>query len=231
MQRASVASIKWFNERVCSVALAVETVPAFKAGQAIQLSSDSHRWLTYSVACSPDEALASGALQLVLTRGAMTAWLQTQGENCRLLARGPIDDYELPTDLRPGELAVYAGGTGIAPLRPLILECLRLKRGPVAVTYFARRSTECLFEAELSHHAVRGEVYFRKVLTRADGQSLRGASMLSSDLVESTLTPLSKHCIVCGPASFGARVMAILTELGIPRNAIHLGRGEPASGN
>ena len=199
----------------------------FKAGQAamIGLAWSVHR-VPYSLACSPAEARETRSLEFLIKVEPSGRWghrFDRIARGQRLAIVGPFGSFVLPD--RPGmrPLLFIAGGTGIAPIRSMIVQALRRPHGPIRVLYSARAASELAYARELRSLARRGEIEVRFHATRDAPNRWRGER---SRITPGHLAPLvhssSTLCFVCGPAPMVADVPVMLHRLGVPRQSIRL---------
>ncbi|MEW6681958.1 MAG: FAD-binding oxidoreductase [Nitrospirota bacterium] len=118
---------------------------------------------------------------------------------------------------------VYVGtGTGIAPIRSMILDLYHAGfEGPMSVYFGVRYEDELLYEPdwrrlEAEHPAFR----FIPVVSRP--KTWTGRTGWVQDALRDTLRdPASKEVYVCGLVPMVKAVKPLLMELGVPRQQIH----------
>lgn len=118
---------------------------------------------------------------------------------------------------------VYVGtGTGIAPIRSMILDLYHSGfEGPMSVYFGVRYEDELLYEAdwrklEAEHPAFR----FIPVVSRP--KTWTGRTGWVQEALRDTLRdPASKEVYVCGLVPMVKAVKPLLMELGVPRQQIH----------
>lgn len=118
---------------------------------------------------------------------------------------------------------VYVGtGTGIAPIRSMILALYHAGfEGPITVYLGVRYEDELLYEAdwrklETEHPAFR----FIPVVSRPKTWTGR-VGWVQGALRETLKDPTSKEVYVCGLVPMVKAVKPLLLELGVPRQQIH----------
>jgi Na+-transporting NADH:ubiquinone oxidoreductase subunit F len=122
----------------------------------------------------------------------------------------------------PRERVFVGTGTGIAPIRSMILDLYHSGfEGPISVFFGVRYEDELLYEAdwrrlEAEHPAFR----FIPVVSRP--KTWTGRRGWVQDALRDTLRdPASKEVYVCGLVPMVKAVKPLLMELGVPRQQIH----------
>lgn len=118
---------------------------------------------------------------------------------------------------------VYVGtGTGIAPIRSMILDLYHTGfQGPIAVYFGVRREEELLYESDWRRFEAE-HPNFRFVATVSRPRVWTGRVGWVQDALRETLVdPGSKDVYVCGLVPMVKSVKPLLMELGVPRGQIH----------
>jgi NAD(P)H-flavin reductase len=194
----------------------------FRAGQAVMAGlTGSHARSAYSIASSPALA-ARGTLELLVpAEGAFgePGFDPVSGIGLSLTLEGPLGSFGVPGEAEGSPLLLVAGGTGIAPLRSVILDRLDHPHAPpIALVYSARTPDEFAFEDELEALARRGRLRLHKTVTRdepAPGWPGR-SGRIDQALLLSVLPNPDAWCLVCGPAGFVAAAATTLEGIGVP---------------
>lgn len=214
------------STRVVRAALG-SAVFRFKAGQAamIGLAGSRHR-VPYSIACSPDESRTGQYLEFLVKVEPSGRWghrFDRIARGQRLAVLGPLGTFVLPARLGRRPLLFIAGGTGIAPVRSMIVQAIGSTHGPIRVLYSARSATELAYASELRARARRGEIEVLFHATRQAPDRWRGER---GRVAAAHLAPLvaarSTLCFVCGPAAMVDDVPVLLRRLGVPARNIRL---------
>jgi phenol hydroxylase P5 protein len=193
---------------------------AFAAGQAVMAGlPGSPLRRPYSIASSPGEAAATGAIELLvqidnssspdphLERAAPGTWVEVEG---------PFGAFGLPPlDGRP--LLLVAGGTGIAPLRSMLFDALARPQAPSAtLVYSARGPEELAYRADLDRLAREGRLRVFYTITRDSGAGWDGRrGRIGDRLLGEALPSSDAWCVICGPPEMVQDATAILKRLGV----------------
>jgi NAD(P)H-flavin reductase len=123
-----------------------------------------------------------------------------------------------------GDVVLVAGGIGLAPLRPAMLDVLARREDyrRVILLYGARRPEELLYEPELEQWRGRLDLDVAVTVDTAD-PSWRGRVGLVTQLIpRAQLDPEHTLALVCGPDLMMRYVAGSLRELGVPANKVRL---------
>jgi ferredoxin-NADP reductase len=207
------------------VRVALDGAPfAYRAGQSASISEDPAQPGTpYSMASAPCETAATGYLEFLV---------KVDGSN-RFGARVSHLEPGIPLSVGPAvgrftvadpqtrhPLLFIAGGTGIAPLRSMIRECLHAgRRDPIALVYSARTPEEFAYVEELRSLDAGGRIALTLTLT-GDAQEWRHARGRTGDKHLADLATPHTLCFICGPPSMVTDVPQALIRLGVPREQI-----------
>ncbi len=156
--------------------------------------------------------------------GAVTHALVESGPGTVLGVRGPYGNGWQVADAAGGDLLVVAGGIGLAPLRPAILEALsrRADFARIVLLYGARRSEDVLFADELAtwrdRFGVDLEITVDYRTPGWDGQ----VGLVTSLVPRAGFDPGSTLALVCGPEVMMRLVATALIDRGVPASRIRL---------
>lgn len=200
----------------------------FKAGQALMVGlSGSQLRKPYSIASAPWELAKTGTLQVLAQiddSGSLDPHLELATPGTQLDLEGPFGSFGLPSHVeRP--LLFVAGGTGIAPLRSMLIERLaRASTLPVVLVYSARSADEFAFRPELMALQSSGRLAVYFTVTRDDGgwQGRRGR--IDEALLKEALPSPESYCLVCGPPQLVNDASLLLRKLGVTDEQILLER-------
>ena len=177
----------------------------------------------YSIACSPERAAETRALQLLIAMEGGSEDLSWAARGALVDVEGPIGTFTFPARLEQPWVLFVAGGTGIAPVRAMLDHALR--RHPsrkVSLLYSTRRSDEFAFVEEWREHERTGRLELHQTVTRDDSTAWGGRrGRIGRDHFEAVLhEPASTLCFVCGPPSLVSDSAAMLHSLGVPAGSI-----------
>jgi NAD(P)H-flavin reductase len=138
--------------------------------------------------------------------------------------RGPFGTGWQVSEGLGGDVVFVAGGIGLAPLRPAVLEVCRARSdyGRVALLYGARTPEDILFGEELrtwaSEHGIQVEV------TVDNGpHAWRGSVGLVTQLIDRAEFDATRTlALVCGPEVMMRHSAVALRDRGVPRPRVRL---------
>jgi ferredoxin-NADP reductase len=204
----------------------------YHAGQAVLIGPHgSGQRRPYSIADAPEEAAATGCLELLVGIGdghATGAYL-TLRPGALVDVEGPHGRFTFPDMADAQRLLFVAGGTGIAPVRSMVKHALATGRHQIGVLYSARTPDEFAFGPELRELAASGQIALRMTATRnadaswRDGRGRIGPEHLAS-LLGGQEQPNGRNtlCFVCGPRALVDDIPALLVSLGVARERIRI---------
>lgn len=209
--------------RIVRIALEGAAFP-YRAGQAASIAVESGDSGTpYSIASAPCETAATGYLEFLVKVdgsnrfGARVAQLQP---GLPLLVSDATGRFGVPDDASRHPLLFIGGGTGIAPLRSMLHECLHAgRRDPIALVYSARTPEEFAYLDELRNLDAAGKIDLTLTLT-GDAKEWRHARGRAGDQHLADLATPRTLCFICGPPSMVTDVPQALMRLGVPREQI-----------
>lgn len=209
--------------RVISLDLC-DTTFAFAAGQAVMLGlHGSPLRKPYSIASAPWELSKTGHLQVLAQiedAGGLDPHLELAAPGTKLDLDGPFGSFGLPPDETIPVLFV-AGGTGIAPLRSMLVERLsRPSKVPIALIYSARSPEEFAFRPELDALATAGRITAHFTVTRAGGAWSGRRGRIDEGLLKDALPSLQSLCLICGPPQLVSDAGSLLRTLGVSDDRI-----------
>jgi ferredoxin-NADP reductase len=196
-----------------------ETEFSFRAGQAVMLGlHGSPLRKAYSIASAPWELGKTGTLQVLaqIEDVGLDPHLELAAPGTKLDLEGPFGSFGLPPD-ETIPLLFVAGGTGIAPLRSMLIERLsRPARVPIALIYSARSAEEFAFRAELDALAIAGRLTAHFTVTRTEDRTWNGRrGRIDEALLKDALPSLQSLCLVCGPPQLVSDTGRLLRTLGV----------------
>ena len=138
--------------------------------------------------------------------------------------RGPFGTDWGVDRARGRDVLVVAGGIGLAPLRPAVLEICadRAAYGEITLLYGARTPAERLFTDELSRWAAERGVAVHVTVDRGD-ESWRGQVGLVTGLVDrAVFRPALTTVLVCGPEVMMRHTAAAFLDRGVAPSDIRV---------
>lgn len=178
----------------------------------------------YSIASAPWELLATGVLHLLAQvdeAGALDPHLELAAPGTLIDLEGPFGTFGLPPALAGGPLLFVAGGTGIAPLRSILME--RLSQPPVpaiAVVYSARTPEQFAYRAELEAMAQAGRIKLILTVSRL-GEGWDGRlGRIDEGLLQAAMPSGEACCLICGPPPLVSDTTGLLLRIGVSRDRI-----------
>jgi NAD(P)H-flavin reductase len=198
---------------------------AFTAGQAVMLGlSGSPLRKPYSIASAPWEVAKSGIMQVLVQvedSGGLDPHLELAAPGTMLDIEGPFGSFGLPARVE-SPLLFVAGGTGIAPLRSMLIEHVsRPTRFPTALIYSARSVDEFAFRPELAALEASGRIASYFTVTREEDSKWEGRrGRISEALLKEALPSSDSTCLVCGPPQLVNDARTLLTQLGVADSKI-----------
>jgi ferredoxin-NADP reductase len=190
---------------------------SFTAGQAVMIGlHDSALRKPYSIASAPWEVAKSGVMQVLVQiedSGGLDPHLELAAPGTRIDVAGPFGAFAMPAD--SNALLFVAGGTGIAPLRSIMLERLaRPAAPPVSLVYSARAPEEFAFKPELEALAIANRIRTHFTVTRDEKWTGR-RGRIDKGLLTDALPSTDAHCFVCGPPQLVNDARELLRALGV----------------
>jgi ferredoxin-NADP reductase len=194
---------------------------AFVAGQAVMVGlHGSPLRKPYSIASAPWEVTKTGVLQVlaqVEDGSAFDPHLELAAPGTLIDLDGPFGTFALPAAAENKPLLFIAGGTGIAPLRSMLMD--RLSRPPVpaiVLLYSARSPEEFAYRTELDAMVQAGQITAHFTATRVGGGSWDGRrGRIQEDLLRMALPSPGAYCLICGPPQLVDDARELLRQLSV----------------
>lgn len=200
-----------------------QPLPRFGAGQFAMLCAPGVGEIAISI--SGDPTSYDGRLvHTIRDVGAVSRALHDAAIGQVIGARGPYGvGWEVAT-AAGADLVVVAGGVGLAPLRPVVLETLRSRGdfGRVTLIVGARRAAEFLFAAELVDWAALPGVEVHLTVDWPTAGWTGSVGFVTEPLARVAFDPGRTVAFLCGPEPmmrFGAEM---LISKGLPATRIRL---------
>ena len=222
----SVREVKVATPRTRLISLDLADAPfPFSAGQAVMVGlHGSPLRKPYSIASSPAETDRLRLLELLVqldTTDALDPHLELASAGTRLDVDGPFGSFGLPGHIGASPIMFVAGGTGIAPLRSMLIERLATASMTIAVVYSARSPEELAYRSELEALAAAGRIEVHFTVTRDAGPAWQGRhGRIDESLLRSALPSPDALCFLCGPPQLVRNTADILRTIGVPQDRI-----------
>lgn len=197
----------------------------FSAGQAVMVGlHDSPLRKPYSIASAPWELDKTGVLQLLAQvddSGSLDPHLELAAPGTLIDLDGPFGSFGLPPEFDELPLLFVAGGTGIAPLRSMLMDRLARPRVPrISLVYSARSADEFAFRTELDALAAAGRLDTRLTVTRPDDSWNGRRGRIGEPLLMEALPSVESCCVICGPPLLVRETTSWLLRLGVEEQRI-----------
>ncbi len=171
----------------------------FESGQFTMLGKHGHAEVPISISGDPDhpEVLE----HTVRAVGGATRALVESDPGDVLLVRGPYGTGWDVMDAAGGDVVLVAGGIGLAPLRPAILEVLthRERFGRVVIVYGSRTPSQLLFQPQLERWRGRFDVDLSVTVDTAEPAWRGHVGLVTTVLPKEGLDSGSVLALLCGP--------------------------------
>ncbi len=195
-------------------------VPAFRPGQFNMLSVPGRGEVAISI--SGDPGRAGEWVHTVRALGLATQALAGSMPGTLIAARGPYGQG-WPVDRAWGkDVVIVAGGVGLAPVRPLLLELLRHRArfGRLEVIYGARTPDDLLYAPELAAWRGRTDARFQVTVDAAGRDWYGDVGLVTQRLPDARFDPASAVAFLCGPEIMMRLTAETLEGRGLPREGI-----------
>ena len=193
---------------------------AFAPGQFTMLSARGAGEVPISI--SGDPATAGTLVHTVRAVGLATEAICASEPGDVLGVRGPFGVPWPVGDLAGADVAVVAGGIGLAPLRPAILALLaeRERYGRLLLLYGGRGADQLLYTDELEAWAARG-LEVTTTVDSAGPEWLGHVGVVTRLVNRASIDPAATVALLCGPEVMMRFTVAALQARGVPGERIH----------
>lgn len=215
-----VAEIRRATPESRILRLSLDATFAYEPGQSalIGLHGQPDR-RHYSLATPPETAAADGTLEFLVRiarDGTIGPHLDGIRRGSLVDVEGPVGRFVLPPTLADRAYLFIAGGTGIAPIRAMLLRAATRPQLTLALAYSARGSRDFAYLKDLEH--MRRDAGLRLLLTATrdapDSWKYDRGRLNQTRLAALIQTPATM-CFVCGPPALVDDVPRALMKLGI----------------
>ena len=210
------------------IRVALDGVPfAYRAGQAAEVRTDDGQHTPYSIASAPYETEEGGFLEFLVKVDGSTRF----GSQVAALPPGasihvnpPTGGFGLPPDAPEHPLLVIAGGTGIAPVRSMLMQAIHIDKYHRPTLLFSAKSPdEFAFVNEFHALQDAGKLTLILTLTGSAVEWRHARGRATRDQIAALLAPNMLY-FVCGPPAMVSDVPAILSGLGVRDDQIRTER-------
>jgi Na+-transporting NADH:ubiquinone oxidoreductase subunit F len=225
-----------YDTKLVQLSLGGETLD-FKPGQYVQLlvpGTDQFR--AYSVACPPSRARSSAStgattspeIELIIRYvpgGLCTGWVHKALEKGdRVKLTGPFGDFFLHEDSQR-EIVAIGGGSGMAPMRSIILHLAEQGMPRKVTLFFGARSLRDLFFLDDYRDLEKRFANFRYVPAlsepRPDDNWTGETGFITQVATKYLNRESEKEAVLCGPPPMIDAAMRVLPKLGIPADRVY----------
>jgi sulfhydrogenase subunit gamma (sulfur reductase) len=198
----------------------------YKAGQAALVGLSAGDELTpYSIASAPEETAREGWLQFLVKVDAARrfgAAVERIPRGADIHVHGPLGNFTFPDSPAQHEFLFVAGGTGIAPVRSMLIHALATVRAPVIrLLYSARRPDEFAYVRELRALEREGRISLELTLTGETGRWRHGRGRAGAAHLHRLGAGPHTMAFVYGPSAMVTDLTSALASLGVPSPNIH----------
>jgi len=209
-----------------TIRVGVERPFPYKAGQAAWIGLSPDDELTpYSMASAPEETEREGWLQFLVKVDAARrfgAAVERLRRGAEIYVQGPAGDFTLVDASESHHLLFVAGGTGIAPIRSMIVHGLARSPSPsMQLLYSARTPKDFAYLHELQGLARGGRLALELTLTGEHGRWRYGRGRAGAAHLERLGAGPATLAFVCGPEAMVSDLTSALASLGVPARNIH----------
>jgi NAD(P)H-flavin reductase len=177
------------------------------------------------ISISGDPATVDGPLEHTIRNvGSVTAALVAAHPGTVLGVRGPFGTGWQVADGTGGDVVVVAGGIGLAPLRPALLELVarRAAYRRVVLLYGTRSPDDMLFGEELTRWAAEHDVVVEVTVDNAPVGWTGRVGLVTQLVTRAGFDPRHTLALVCGPEVMMRAAAAALRDRGVPAERIRL---------
>jgi len=173
------------------------------------------------ISISGDPSDPERLIHTIRSVGTVTRAMEPLGVGDVVGVRGPYGAAWPVDEARGKDVLVLAGGLGLAPLRPAILQVLahRADYGRVTILYGARTPADLLFRDELERWRGRFDVRLEAIVDRA-GRDWFGPVGVVTRLLDGLPVEPDDAVWLCGPEIMMRFAVRELEKRGVPRDAI-----------
>lgn len=194
----------------------------FAPGQFTMLGRAGYGEVPISI--SGDPARSDTLTQTIRSVGDASEAVARSRRGDLLLARGPYGAGWNVDDGTGGDVLIVAGGIGLAPLRPAVLDVLahRDRYRRVFIVYGSRTPDQLLYPRELESWRGRFDVDVQVTVDAAPDDWRGHVGVVTTVLPAGDLDPANTLALVCGPEIMMRLTADALCDRGIPPERVRL---------
>ncbi len=176
------------------------------------------------ISLSGDPANGGRLIHTIRSVGAVSRALAALKPGEPVGLRGPFGEGWGLEGAAGRDVVVIAGGLGLAPLRPLILQLLaeRERYSQVSVLYGARHPRDILFRRQLQAWRRRLDVELEVSVDHAEADWRGHVGVVTGLLRQASFDPEKTSAFVCGPEVMMRFAVGALRDAGVADAAIRL---------
>lgn len=176
------------------------------------------------ISISGDPVQPGPLLHTIRDVGAVTHALVGAVPGTTIGVRGPFGTGWDVADATGGDLVVVAGGIGLAPLRPALLEAAhrRAEYGRVVLLYGARSPEDVLFGDDLAQWAAQHQISVEVTVDYGPPSWTGRVGLVTQLIARAGFDPMHSLALVCGPEPMMRYSAMALVDRGVPADRIRL---------
>lgn len=196
--------------------------PAFKPGQFNMIYAFGIGEVAISI--SGDSRDGGPYVHTVRDVGAVSGAIAAMQPGTVLGVRGPYGTAWPVEEAEGGDVAIIAGGLGLAPLRPAIYHVLanRARYGRVSILFGARNPNEMLFRHELESWRQQLDIDVLVTVDHANPDWHGHVGVVPALIPYAALDPHETLAMVCGPEVMMRFTVVALNGAGIGNERIYV---------
>lgn len=176
------------------------------------------------ISISGDPAQPDALIHTTRAVGLVTQAMDKLYEGDVLGVRGPFGRGWPLESASDRDVVLVAGGIGLAPLRPALLQLLaqRERYGKIVLLYGARTQEDMLYRRELEHWRARFDLDVFVTVDRATGNWRGNVGVVTSLISHAPFDPSRSVAMVCGPEVMMRFTVQELRRRGLPPRNVYL---------